>query len=84
MGRLDVERLEPLRRRRGSRVATLEPSRLGSEAEADGPPHPPFGHLLPVGEKGAVDASPSRRRMGRTIALAPTGRAVRPGYATQL
>ena len=45
-------------------------------AEADGePPHPPFGHLLPGGEKGTVIARAERaRREGRQWRPRPEGR----------
>ncbi len=60
-------------------------------AEAEGePPHPPFGHLLPVGEKGAVDACAERETHGGARKRSPSPRRGEAGvrgpraYATQL
>ena len=39
-----------------------------------GPPHPPFGHLLPGGEKGMVDASAQRGRRGGAGKRSPSPR----------
>ena len=46
-------------------------------------PHPPFGHLLPGGEKGTVIAvaEGGTRRDDRAVALAPTGRGPGEGDA---
>ena len=64
----------PARGRSGSRVLH---GWLVHVAGADRePPHPPFGHLLPGGEKGTVDASAERQTHGeqKAVALAPPGR----------
>ena len=54
----------------------LERSTVGLRAaEADGePPHPPFGHVLPVGDKGTVNASAKPSDPGQAAKRSPSPR----------
>src|SRR5262249_39970803 len=72
--------------RRGSQAVALAP-RSGGRGGGRGlrwprpPPHPPFGHLLPGGEKGGpllCRAGQSARRR-HAVALAPPGRGMGRG-----
>ena len=50
-------------------------SRVADAGEADGEsPHPPFGHLLPGGEKGTALATAERASLDRTVGRTPMHR----------
>ena len=50
---------------RDSSLSTTGPSEVVARApRRNGPPHPPFGHLLPGGEKGMVCDSAERDDRG--------------------
>jgi hypothetical protein len=42
-------------------------------ARQGAPPHPPFGHLLPAGEKGTAGASPPHLPFSRRAGILPAG-----------
>ncbi len=81
--------IAPVGEHHGLRSRHPLPSREGRGARAalrlacahGGPPHPPFGHLLPGGEKGMVDASAQRGRRGGAgkRSPSPSGRGERGG-----
>ena len=65
----------------GDAAIKLERFTVGLRAaEADGKtPHPPFGHLLPDGEKGMVNASAKPSNPGQVARRSPSPRRKGPG-----